>query len=369
MNRTRLCLLLSVLLGVFPALFGQEVHPYAGSDSSLAGRWQWAWQEGSRNTSDKEFWIGYSIKRLMNEDSYLLSGNVISGRMSTRNALYDVLRIARPEGAKKNSDGRTDGEPSVFKRMKDVAILFLCSGSSSGERTIERVELCAMELSLDLKKHPVFWIGSTDDNQSVQLLKSAYKAASLTDVKKHVVEAVGIHQQSDESYPYLSEILKGTEPDEVRGTAAFWLGEQRNPAGLKLLMDVAQNDRSTKVREQAVFAISRIDDDSSIDALITLVRNGRDSKVRSRAAFWLGQKASQKAVSTLEDVIANDGDSDVQRQALYGLWQTKDQQAIERVIKIAQTHPNPRIRKQAIQILGQSDDPKALEALIEIARK
>ncbi len=305
----------------------------------------------------------------MEDDSYILSGNVVSGTNGTRTSLYEILGLSKPPGAStRDESGRNEGT-NVFKRMKDVALLFLCSGDRAGAPNVVGVRMCTMELSVDLKKSPVFWLGTADDDQSVHLLQDVYKNISEHGVKKRVVEAVGIHQRSEEAYPFLRGVLNSREPDDVRAQAAFWVSQQHNPGALSLLMDIAQHDPSPKVREQAVFAVSQTGGDASIDALITLVRKSDNTKVRAKAAFWLGQKASQKAVSTLEEVIAGDDGTEVQRQALYGLAQSKSREGIERIIRIAETHPNPGIRRQAIQILGQSDDPKALDALIDIARK
>ena len=350
-------------------LLAQDVHKYQGGEELLGSRWKWAVDEASRAGAGKDFWIGYSIRRLMDDNSYILSGNVFSGSVRSTVSLYDKLKLTTPEGPNKSSESRSNAGTSIFKRMKDVAIVLLCSSASSGEPSIQKIDLCTMELSIDLKKTPVYWIGSTDDDQSVRRLEELYKIISLPDVRKRFVEAIGIHQQSKEVYPFLSDLLKGNDADDVRANAAFWLSEQHNPDGLQLLMSVVRTDRSSKVREHAVFAISQIDDDASTDALIALVRKSDDAKVRAKAAFWLGQKASQKAVATLEDIVASDDETDVQRQALYALSQQKDSEGVDRLIRIAKTHPNPRIRKQAIQILGQSEDPRALGALIDIVRR
>ncbi|HTP13384.1 MAG TPA: HEAT repeat domain-containing protein [Bacteroidota bacterium] len=350
------------------ALSAQEAHRYSGPDTLLARRWTWAVEEGARTGADS-FWIGYSIRRLMDDDSYIVSGSVVSGTKGTRTSLYEILGLHTPTGTGDRDGSRMNEGTNVFKRMKDVALLFLLSGTRSGEPNIIGVKLCNMELSVDLKKHPVLWLGATDDDQSVRHLTNLYKSIREDSEKRRLVEAVGIHQRSAEVYPFLSDVLKSRDADDVRAQAAFWVSQQHNPDALSFLMDIAQHDPSAKVREQAVFAVSQTDGDASTDALITLVRKGDNAKVRGKAAFWLGQKASQKAVSTLEDIVSSDEETEVQRQALYGLAQIKSREGIDRLIKIAENHPNPRIRRQAIQILGQSDDPKALDALIDIARK
>lgn len=356
-----------ISLLIFAPIQAQVVHKYAGVDSLLDARWTWALSEGARN--GQEFWIGYNIKRLMDEDSYLLSGNAFSGSVwNSGVSLYDILAGKISDGTK-NPNWHSDDRPHLFKRLKDVAILFLYSNDQSGKNSIQKIDLCSMDLSVDLKAKPSYWLGSMDDDQSVHKLADIFAQISTVDSKKRLVEAIGIHQRSTRVYPFLRALLTSDDLDEIRAKAAFWIGEANQPDALNLFMDVAQNDRSLKVREQAVFAVSRLDSDKSTEALITLARDAKDSKVRAKAVFWLGQKASQQVAATLEIIIADDVDTDVQRQALFALSRIKNKDGVDRLIKIARTHPNPRIRKQAVQLLGQSEDSRALDALIEIVRK
>jgi len=266
-------------------LSGQEVHRYPGTDTLLGDRWGWAIAEAGR-TGASEFWVGYSIRRLMDEDSYILSDHAFHGSAGERTSLYDLLQIPKPPGLGRNNGYRSNEGTGIFKRMKDIALLFRYSSVSSGDPSIQEARICDMGLLTDLRKLPIFWIGMTNDDQSVERLATLYRTVSSTIVKKRLVEAVGIHQLSDRVYPFLCAVLKSKEPDDVRKNAAFWVSQQRNPAGLQLLMDVAEQDPSTKVREQAVFAVSQIDGDGSTDALITLVRKADNTKVRARAASF-----------------------------------------------------------------------------------
>jgi HEAT repeat protein len=369
MRPLRLLILVCATIAVSLVVKAQQVIRYSGADSSLDGRWKWALHETRESSDSKGYWVGYSIKRLMDEDSYVLSGNVFSGNVRTRISLYDIISGEKSIDTRKNGGAWNGERAKIFKVEKDIAILFRFSRSASGDISVEKIEIANMELSVDLKNRPLFWLGRADDEQSVARLKEIFGEVSTDIQKKAVLEAIGVHQRSDNAYPFLTKILSSGEHDEVRSQAAFWMGEQNCPEGLQTLIQVAQNDRSQKVREQAVFAISVMDMDESTEALITLAQKAKDSHTRAKAAFWLGNKASQKVIATLENIVADDEETDVQRQALYALSRTQDKDGVDRLIRISKTHPNPRIRKQAVQLLGQSDDPKALEALIEIVRK
>ncbi len=359
--------ILSALISLACGLSAQAVIRCPDQNISLGERWKWASRDGARLAGGKELWVGYCIKRLMNEDSYMNSGNFYSGGMDVRRSIYDIIS---GDTSRRTADHRTwgEGRNKNVKVLKEVAVLFRMSGNFDDEGSMRKIEMSNMELYVDLRNKPLVWLGGADDDQSVSLLKVLYERQSSSELKKDLVTAIGIHQNSKEAFPFLVGVLKSEQADNIRSQAAFWLGQQNRVESLPELVGVAQDDRSTKVREQAIVAISQLRSDESTEALITLARKSGDSKVRAKAAFWLGQKASQKAVATLESIIADDEESDVQRQALYALAQIRTPEGVDRLIKIAKTHPNQRIRKQAIQCLGQSDDPRALDALIAIVR-
>jgi hypothetical protein len=370
-NEVRMNLVTSLsccLIVAFSSLRAQSVFQYSGNDSTLDARWKWATGQASHAGGAEEFWIGYSITRLMDENSQILSGNISSGTLERRNSLYFLISGVKFLQANDARISRFDHEPRIFKRIKDIALMFLLSKSPSDDPLVQKICMCSMELGVNLKNRPLFWLGSSGDEESVTRLKEVFLEAYSASLKRDLVETIALHQRSTNVFSFLSGLLAGKESEDVRAKAAFWLGEQNNPEGMKLLMDIAEKDRSLKVREEAVFAISRIESNESTDNLISLARSADNPKVRGKAAFWLGQKASQKVVKTLETIIADDEDTEVQRQALFALSQNTDKEGVDRLINVAKNHPNRRIRKQAIQILSQSDDPKALETLIEIVR-
>lgn len=365
----RLTFVSCLLFVLFPGLQGQPVTKYEGTNATLQGRWKWALQQGSQPGRAEDFWIGYSFSRLMGEDSYILSGNVWSGTLEPKRSLYALITGDTTREERRAMERRSHGEPGIFKHMKDIALLFLVRRNPSGGGEIQKVRECTMDLAFNLNGRPLFWLGAATDDESVRELKEIFGEATMPGLKKDLITAIGLHQSSTAAFPFLRDVLTGKESDDVRASAAFWIGEQVQPESMKVLLNAAERDKSLKVREQAVFAISRFNSDESTDALISLARTADNPKVRGKAAFWLGQKASRKAVATLENIIADDEETEVQRQALFALSQMKDTEGVDQLIKIARTHPNPRIRKQAVQLLGQSDDPRALDALIAIIRQ
>jgi hypothetical protein len=368
MRSGRMCPLFLSFVVFVCGLSAQDVVRCPDQKLPLSDRWKWALREGRRSIQENGLWIGYSIRRMMNENSFISSGNLSSGSEETKRTLNDVVSGDTSWRTGSKSNPRRSERNDVFKVLKDVAILVRVSGDPDADRSLQKVEISNVDIHFNLQNKSLLWLGEADDDQSVGLLTGLFERYTSNEIKKNLVMAVGIHQNSGKVVPFLASVLKSNQDDEIRSQAAFWLGQQNNAECLPVLFEAAQHDHSAKVKEQSVFALSQLSSEESTEALMTLVRKSSDSKIRSKAAYWLGQKASSKALAALESILNDDETTEVQRHALYALARIHTAEGVERLIKIAQTHTNPRIRKLAIQCLGQSDDPRALDALIAIVR-
>ena len=342
----------------------------------LNDRWSWALAEAKTKQLGKSFWIGYSIDRLMGERSYI--GSFYSDMRRNTPTLGELLTGMKPDD---RIDDRTshgfssmdgnfsfdDEDKPERKVIKEVGILVHVSDTDGNH--IDELKVSNLSLHVDLEDAPLLWLGSADHPQSVSFLESIFSESKLREVKKHLIMAIGLHDESKNAISFLQRTLQGSENSEVREEAAFWLGQTDTDEARKTLLETVQSDESARVREKAVFALSQMRGEESTDALITIAKSHRDRETRKKAAFWLGQKASEKAVGALKELAYKDEDTEVQKSALFALTQIHGGDSVTELIKIARTHPNPKIRKQAIFWLGQSEDPKALDALIEIIRR
>ncbi len=352
-------------------LTAQEVKRIPDANQPLAKKWNWAKDEASKNGS-KEYWIGYSIVRLMHENSTI--GTYYSDPRRNNPSLADVLAGYGQYKESSEYDGNVtinrgvtisgDGNPSNKKVKKELAILF---HFHKGE--ITDMAISNLTLRVDLERDPLFWLDGAEDEESIGLLKSLYSSAATSDLRENIVTAIGNHQTEKLVLPFLKDVLKGIGETDVREQAAFWIGQLNSDEALSILKDAVYHDKTEDVREQAIFAISQMDDDKSTESLIAIARDKSLQKdTRSKGMFWLGEKASQKAFKTLKDIVEDDEDSEIQRQALFALTQN-DEHGVDEIIRIAKTHPNKKVRREAIFWLGQSEDPRALETLVDIIRK
>lgn len=372
--------ILSFLSAAAPSLTtAQPVMVCPDRDGRLAERWTWAIRQLAAHPHSGRSWIGYSIVRLMGENSF--TGTFSSDERRNRPTLCELIGLGpclreRTIGIGSydcQSNGTvtsSDADRSIERKVpKEVGILFEVLDDAPGKPLIQRVKVSNLSLHVDLHGEPLIWLGTAIDSESLDLLENQFEGEKDLEVRKSLLSAVGLHPPTDAMVRFLGGVLRTSDQPTLRESAAFWLGESDTDEALRLLLTTAGSDPSERVREHSVFAISQMDSSRSIDALISLARSGKDAEVRGKAMFWLGEKASRRVIRALGDIAATDGDFDIQKRALFALTQTPDDSGIDEVISIAKTHPNPRIRKEAIFWLGQSSDKRALTALIDILKK
>ena len=355
------------LIGMLPGnIWAQDVILHPDPAASLTQRWGWATTE-SRDVCTHGCWIGYSIQRMMEVNSY-------SGWYSSHRTQHPTLQMlvygreVEPTPAATEERRVTeihDREGASRRVLKEVALLFRFA---SGGQSLRDVRISNISLPAELDELPLVWLGPADQPESLELLKEQYARAPITEQKEELVGAVGMHDAVELVVPFLREVLASKENNEVREQAVFWLAETQDPDILPLLERTARGDTSEDVREQAVFGISRIETEAADELLISLARNLDDRETREQAIFWLGQKASKKAAANLEDIAENDPDVEIQKKAVFAISELPDDDGIPRLISIARNHRNAKVRHEAIFWLGESGDPRAVDVLVQIVR-
>lgn len=353
----------------------QVLRPAAES-GALATRLDWALGQGSGAGPARFFWAGYSIERLMGENSRIGSfTDGGSGRdLTIAEVLAGVQAAAAPSAAGDDLRGAAraalneierQGKPEK-KVLKELG--FFLKYETGKPPVLTEVRMSNLDLALDFEGAPLFWLGKSPEEQSLALVRALYGRHRGDKVREGLVAAAGCHGTPRLVVPFLETVLIGDGPDDLRRDAAFWVGQQNDADGLRLLVRTARGDKSEEVREGAVFSISQVELPAAVDELIALARSAEPRDVRKQAVFWLGQMASEKSGKALEEFARKDGDIEIQEQAVFALSQLPDNQGVDALIKLAKTHPDPRVRKKAVFWLGECDDPRALETLISIIK-
>jgi len=352
--------------------------------ASLDARWGWAVKAANELKGKTDFYIGYSIQRMMGEHSHMGSW---SDEHTGKKTLYEIVYGKEPPASKSSlwkksvselarmvlEDTKKHEKPGK-KVLKEVAVLFRFSNEKKSPVDVRDIKVSNLDLWVEFDNCPLYWLGKAGNKESINLLERIFnetdKTAS-TRFKERIVMAVGIHDDSTvlQAIGFLEKVLKSQEPDKVREQAAFWLGQQQHVKAVNILLDTTTNDSSRNVRKKAVFGLYLINLDEADDALVQLAKHGKESEVRKKAIFWLGQKAVKRTAEVLTEVVNEDKDVEIQKTAVFALSQLPNSDGVPQLIKIAKNHKSLNIRKKAIFWLSQSEDPRALDTILEIVER
>ena len=358
-NSKLLFIIITILC--FQNLLAQKVVKFADNSTNLDKRWEQALDKIDGN----KVWIGYSIKRLMSEHSYIGNSNADESRPSLQDVIDGKVDIqSKNERGEEDRHFYWNDEESIEKVSKDIGILI----QVNKDKNIRAVKLNSLSLPFDLNGISLYWLGEANNDESISLLKKLFSKVNDTEIKEDLITAVGIHENSSTGYDFLEDVIFSKEDNDVREQAVFWIAQHDNPKVLDLMKKVANDDNSEDVREKAIFGLYMINTDESTDEIIELARNSKWLHIRKQAIFWLGQTASKKAISVLNDAVYDDEETEIQNQAVFALSQLKTDESIPSLIKVAKTHPNPEVRKKAIFWLGQTEDDRALDAIISFLK-
>jgi HEAT repeat protein len=200
--------------------------------------------------------------------------------------------------------------------------------------------------------------------------------------------------------PALIELARG-ESVGTRRNAVFWLGQNGDPRGLRMLHTVIENaNEVSRVRAHAVFSLAhgreapasefawlrgvyeRLDDPAIKDAILQGMGNDEEPvaerwmiaraldvnesrKLRKNALFWAGQR-TETPTAELVRVYRDVSDRDLKEHAIFVLSQRGDDAALDALISIARDDRDTAMRGKALFWLGQKDDARAKKLIADI---
>jgi hypothetical protein len=238
-------------------------------------------------------------------------------------------------------------------------------------RQVGKVRSFSPECELDAGGLPFIWLTGVNAAESVKLLEGIAKdtaGAARDQIRRAdaAVSALAMHADpaADQA---LDELVAGSQPEQVRRQAVFWLGNARGQRGFEIVSRIVREDPSDKLREHAVFALTQSKEPQALNVVVSVAHNDKSPRVRGQALFWLAQRAGQKvAESAINDAIANDPETEVKKKAVFALTQIPAGEGVPLLIQVARTNRNPEVRKQAMFWLGQSKDERALAFIEEV---
>ncbi|MCZ6691719.1 MAG: HEAT repeat domain-containing protein [Planctomycetota bacterium] len=178
------------------------------------------------------------------------------------------------------------------------------------------------------------------------LLKCAFDPEP--EVRSNVLNSLGL-QEDPEGIPVLGQIAGDLNEGEwVRRTAIFSLGYIKDPAAIKHLSPLA-NDEVEEIRVQVSRAMAEIGGHDAGPPLIQAL-DDKSSRVRREAALGLGKVGGEAAITALVLLLERERDKGVLQTTVYTLSLIGDRQHI-RFIEPFIVTDNVRLEDQAFRAI------------------
>jgi aminopeptidase N len=181
-------------------------------------------------------------------------------------------------------------------------------------------------------------------------------ATELAD-RADAVEALGKLKEDTDALAALGDALKNDKAWGARATAADVLGETKNPAAAKLLLDALSSTNEPWVRNRIVTALGGFKDNSEVIAKLNAVAK-EDKSYRAQAAALqtLGRLKAPNALDTLNEAVKSDSpDAFLRNAALRSMGELGDDKAVPTLREWAAPGKQIDTRRAAISSLARLD--------------
>jgi HEAT repeat protein len=204
--------------------------------------------------------------------------------------------------------------------------------------------------------------------------------------------------EGDVGIPALMDLARNGSVG-TRRNAVFWLGQNGDPRGRRLLHTVIEDDKeASRVRSHAIFSLMngretpesefaylrgmypRLDDELK-DAVLQgmhkddgpgsrwLIERALDArepmKHRKNALFWAGQREATPTADLVR-VYRESQELTLREHAIFVLSQRQDDAATDALIRIAKEDRDTKMRGKALFWLAQKDDPRVKKLIADL---
>lgn len=302
------------------------------------------------------------------------------GSAQSRNLLVEIARGNSDSHLRKTAIfwlGQTDDE-SVLDLLKELAAstdgevaqgaVFAISQHHSPRADTILTEMARAGSSRRQREEAIFWISQRDTPGNDDLLIQIFESDKDTQIRKRVIFAL-TQRHSEAARVKLFEIARSAADRESREDAIFWVGQRGDDQAADELIRLLDGERDTGLRKKIVFSLSQMNNPKARTKLMDVVRRSDDAELRAETVFWIAQTGGAQALEFLVQLYDSEKSVEVKRKIIFSLTQTHDQKAaLRKLMAIGKSDPSPELRKEAIFWIGQSQDPEAIKFLEDILK-
>ena len=205
----------------------------------------------------------------------------------------------------------------------------------------------------DLQADAIHMLGIASSQASIELLAELYRDTDNDKVKRAVIEAYIIADESDKLLTLLLDLLKSEQDPELQNEMIHALGVMDATDALKDIYP------SLKRKETRVAALEAFSISGSDEILREVLDTETDPELRKAAIHGIAMEDGTDAAALLESVYDNATSIEEKTMVLEALVMMDDAENL--ALKVVRTETDQDLRRTAIHILG------VMEATSEIA--
>ena len=258
--------------------------------------------------------------------------------------------------------GTTAGGQTVETRNLAIFLLRDPSGSE-----ITRMEVYNLERKREYSGYPVYWLGRANNEESLNYLRAIAAATPLDKLSERAVIGIALHDDARVG-GMLKNFINSSPNQRIRSLSVYWLGQAGGEQAF--LASLVRNEvEEIKFRRSAAYAIGQSRDPGGVATLQNLYETVKDVEVRRSVISAAGNRyEEQTAFTFLLGIAKSDPDWESRRTAVRQLGHFKNETAADELMKIFNTDSNIEVKKAALRSLGETKSPRAQARLFEIAR-
>lgn len=221
--------------------------------------------------------------REVREQAVFWLGQVNSEKSTT--ALLELLRTS------------TDAE------VLEKAMFSLAQQRNERARTAIRDMAGRSDLSTELRRNAIFWLGSRSGNadSAARFLIQLYPSLTEPELKEGVLSVLA-QRKTLEAQRFLTSLaMNPNESMDIRRNALY----SASRAGMTLaqLRELYKSAPEKDFKTQVIFAIANLKTPESVDALFDIAKSDPDREMRKQAIFWLGSSKDPRVPAFLQDIL------------------------------------------------------------------
>jgi HEAT repeat protein len=209
-------------------------------------------------------------------------------------ALEDILRNSKDEDLQQN------------------ALFALAQNKSARANQMLREYAMRNDIPADVRANAIHWLGQSRDDSNYAFLRDMFGKVADEESKERIIYAISQRNSAESAEWLMNIVMDDRQPTDIRNQALYWAANTSKasnaPANaLTSQKMVALYDKLTnqEMKQQLIYVYAQQKDPAFVDKLMDIAKTDKNAELRTTAIYWLGQVGSKdpRVLKFLADLI------------------------------------------------------------------